>query len=241
MQQNDEIVVDNDNLLVVCDDSKETIVATQNATDPNVHEIFANDSDSISITKNDSIDENNVCYSPSWSFHGGGGVSGENDDRNARDFECDLTQSQLPVSLKFNRNTMSIFVKKTPNKLDEQQPKRQAITQQNNDFNEDSEDIICSPNFDSSEPTKVNDHFKRFRAQPNPDENYTKIYDDDEDDDDEAKERRNDRVIELLQYKDPLRSAVVLRSPRGNQPRSYTTDALYSALMDVKSGESIYR
>lgn len=39
----------------------------------------------------------------------------------------------------------------------------------------------------------------------------------------------------------PMRSAVVLRNPRGNQKRTYTTDALYAALMDVKSGESIYK
>lgn len=39
----------------------------------------------------------------------------------------------------------------------------------------------------------------------------------------------------------PLPSAVVLRNPRGNQPRTYNTDALYAALMDVKAGESIYR
>lgn len=39
----------------------------------------------------------------------------------------------------------------------------------------------------------------------------------------------------------PMRNAVVLRNPRGNQPRTYNTDALYAALMDVKSGESIYR
>lgn len=39
----------------------------------------------------------------------------------------------------------------------------------------------------------------------------------------------------------PLRSAVILRNPRGNQKRTYTTDALYAALMDVKSGESIYK
>lgn len=41
--------------------------------------------------------------------------------------------------------------------------------------------------------------------------------------------------------KDAMRHAVVLRSPRGNQIRTYTTDALYAALMDVKAGESIYR
>ena len=39
----------------------------------------------------------------------------------------------------------------------------------------------------------------------------------------------------------PPPSAVVLRNPRGNQPRTYSTDELYAALMDVKSGESIYR
>lgn len=39
----------------------------------------------------------------------------------------------------------------------------------------------------------------------------------------------------------PLPSAVVLRNPRINQPRTYNTDALYAALMDVNSGESIYR
>lgn len=33
----------------------------------------------------------------------------------------------------------------------------------------------------------------------------------------------------------------VLRNPRGNQQRTYTTDNLWAALMDVKSGESIYR
>lgn len=33
----------------------------------------------------------------------------------------------------------------------------------------------------------------------------------------------------------------ILRNPRGNQTRTYTTDNLWSALMDVKGGESIYR
>lgn len=54
-------------------------------------------------------------------------------------------------------------------------------------------------------------------------------------------QRQSSRLMELIRTKDQLRSAVVLRSPRGNQPRTYTTDALYSALMDVKAGESIYR
>lgn len=33
----------------------------------------------------------------------------------------------------------------------------------------------------------------------------------------------------------------ILRNPRGNQTRTYTTENLWSALMDVKAGESIYR
>uniref|UniRef100_A0A0K8TKT7 HTH psq-type domain-containing protein n=1 Tax=Tabanus bromius TaxID=304241 RepID=A0A0K8TKT7_TABBR len=39
----------------------------------------------------------------------------------------------------------------------------------------------------------------------------------------------------------PTPHAVVLRNPRSNQPRTYSTDSLYAALMDVKRGESIYR
>ncbi|XP_050071860.1 longitudinals lacking protein, isoforms A/B/D/L-like [Anopheles maculipalpis] len=35
--------------------------------------------------------------------------------------------------------------------------------------------------------------------------------------------------------------AFTLRNPRGNQPRTYNTEALWAALMDVKAGESIYR
>lgn len=39
----------------------------------------------------------------------------------------------------------------------------------------------------------------------------------------------------------PPPTTFVLRNPRGNQPRTYNTDALWAALMDVKAGESIYR
>lgn len=39
----------------------------------------------------------------------------------------------------------------------------------------------------------------------------------------------------------PPPNTFVLRNPRGNQPRTYNTDALWAALMSVKSGESIYR
>ncbi|KAJ6641790.1 Protein bric-a-brac 2 [Pseudolycoriella hygida] len=38
----------------------------------------------------------------------------------------------------------------------------------------------------------------------------------------------------------PSPSAVVLRNPRGNQPRTYTTDALYAALMDVKDATQFH-
>lgn len=265
MQQNDAIVVDND-ILVVCDGSNET---THNGTETNAQidtEIFPanndndNDNDdinddpnSISIIRNDSIDDMNMCYSPSWS------VPGDADDRlarvdevNAREFECDLTQ--LPTSLKFNRNTMSIFVKrtKTTTKIN-----NQPLTATNpTDFSDDSENIVCSSNFSAvrhdfnektdgtAQRTSNKHHFERFNANHS-DDGYTKMYQSTDDDDElrttRRRDKRSDRLMELLKYKDPLRSAVVLRSPRGNQPRSYTTDALYAALMDVKSGESIYR
>lgn len=277
MQQNDAIVVDSD-LLVVCDGSKET---AHNGSDSNAQidtEIFPtnndnhndnendnDDTNSITITKNDSVDDANMCYSPSWS------LPGDEDDRSTtvrveemanREFECDLTQ--LPTSLKFNRNTMSIFVKRpaTINKSNDEQryAKRLSTTNQTAaDFSDDSENIVCSPNFNSVERdfnettngttarVSGNDHhFERFNnANRSDDSGYSKIYQSTDDDDVfrtmTRGNKRSDRLMELLKYKDPLRSAVVLRSPRGNQPRSYTTDALYAALMDVKSGESIYR
>lgn len=55
-----------------------------------------------------------------------------------------------------------------------------------------------------------------------------------------SKQKKSDNG-HAMNSMNPMRSAVVLRNPRGNQPRTYNTDALYSALMDVKSGESIYR
>lgn len=222
--------------------------------------------DSISIIKTDSIDEVN-CYSPSWSLQDGGASGGESNDRKNQtqidhltDFKCDLTQSQLPTSLKFNRNTMSISVKRTASKVHG----RTKHCHQN-DFTENSENIVCSPNFNEIEhdgeldfdtskqmQSSSNGHFEQshFNARKTDANEYRKKYqsiDDDgvDDDDDDVllrtRENRSDRLMELLQRDDPMRNAVVLRSPRGNQPRSYTTDALYAALMDVKSGESIYR
>lgn len=279
MQQIDA-VVDND-LLVISDGRNETTVAPHNGTDSNahIHDIFPNDN-SISITKSDSADDVNVCYSPSWS------LTGESDDRPnrnddlSRDFEYNVAQTKLPTSLKFNRNTMSIFVKTSTTKIDERLTMRpiQTLSGHNqSNFSDDSENIVCSPNLnhpigdalmhdgggvdgdsgaDASGVTTIDDPNGQNGPFSNAsgsfgglhlrgrhfDDNFTKSYQSIEMDDDlKSTERRSERLMELLQYKDPLRSAVVLRSPRGNQPRSYTTDALYSALMDVKSGESIYR
>lgn len=255
MRQNDN------DLLVICDGSKET---THNGSDSSAQidtEIYptpntdTDELNTISITKNDSVDDVEMCYSPSWS------LPGDVDDRSpaarveavtSQEFECDLTE--LPTSLKFNRNTMSIFVKRSATASKTMDRKFAARNQ--TDFSDDSENIVCSPNFGAvrrdfndtidgaAQSTSQDHHFDRFNAN-HTDDGYTKMYHS-TDDDDELRtmntwNKRSDRLMELLKYKDPLRSAVVLRSPRGNQPRSYTTDALYAALMDVKSGESIYR
>lgn len=281
MQQIDA-VVDNE-LLVISDGTKETTVAaSHNGSNSNahIHDISPNDN-SISITKSDSADDMNVCYSPSWS------LTGESDERHNRtddlsqDIEYHVSQSKLPTSLKFNRNTMSIFVKKTNHKTDErfrmqQIPVLSSSRHSQSNFSDDSENIVCSPNFnhpignafmldapmmataatastktattmaaaaDPNEQNESSGNFERLHLHGRHfDDNHRKSYQSIEDDDElKATERQSERLMELLQYKDPLRSAVVLRSPRGNQPRSYTTDALYAALMDVKSGESIYR
>lgn len=283
MQQNDAIVVDHD-LLVVCDGSKET---AHSGSDSNIQidtEIFptnesnienVNDSDEgdnvdhatpISITQNYCDDVNTMCYSPSWSLPNEVDTAHVEDVVANRDFECDLTE--LPTSLKFNRNTMSIFVKRTnvatsssaaiANKNQRFASKRSSTINHPTDFSDDSENIVCSPSFGAIRDEAVTNNgkacrranndalqFERFNAHHSMDDGYTKIYQS-TDDDDELRtatraDRRSGRLMELLKYKDPLRSAVVLRSPRGNQPRAYTTDALYAALMDVKSGESIYR
>lgn len=58
---------------------------------------------------------------------------------------------------------------------------------------------------------------------------------------------KNEKIKEKLNFENfllnggPPPSQFVLRNPRGNQPRTYNSDALWAALMDVKSGESIYR
>ncbi|XP_031616912.1 longitudinals lacking protein, isoforms J/P/Q/S/Z [Contarinia nasturtii] len=280
--QQDAIVVDDNELHVICDDSKETTVddtSSHNNIDAGgsnssaqIHDIFTNDMDSISITKTDSIDEVNMCYSPGWSLQGGGG--GDNDDElnepsahaQIEGFDCDLTQSQLPTSLKFNRNTMSIFVKRTSGKMDDRPKSSINKTRHQNEYTENSENIVCSPNFNvdgsidfdttNQIQSSSNGHFEQsyFKARRTDANRYRRKYDsidDDggdggEDDDDDVllrpRAKRSDRLMELLQCRgDPMRNAVILRNPRGNQPRSYTTDALYTALMDVKNGESIYR
>uniref|UniRef100_A0A182NG95 BTB domain-containing protein n=1 Tax=Anopheles dirus TaxID=7168 RepID=A0A182NG95_9DIPT len=54
--------------------------------------------------------------------------------------------------------------------------------------------------------------------------------------------RSKDALNQLLNANGaPPPIAFTLRNPRGNQPRTYNTEALWAALMDVKAGESIYR
>lgn len=260
--------------------------AQSNALEHITPDIVAIDTnESISITKRErstNDDTSAICYSPSW------GVHIESDDRHRQRqqqrqpykskpierepnpsydiIECDTLMPSspptLPTSLKFNRNTMSISVKRTS--IKKADLKRRRL--QPPSFNDT---IICSPEFGHIDDIDLNDsdanggHFGRLN------ENYVNSYHhndmnviDDIDNNGEgdaddyvgdasgggnsawnraSEQRQRSRLMELIRSKDQLRSAVVLRNPRGNQPRTYTTDALYAALMDVKSGESIYR
>lgn len=254
-----------------------------NALEHITPDMFATDvNESISITKHEPTidDTNTICYSPSWSMYI------ESDDRQLRRYnpnriqqevdpsheiiECDTMMMSssppaLPTSLKFNRNTMSISVKRTAIKKADRLKRRRLQPPSFGHRNmPNDENIICSPQFEHMNDIDPNDS--------DANENYVDSYRDnsiddidngecDADADDDVvdvgdigdvsdgssalkmakNQRQSSRLMELIRSKDQLRSAVVLRSPRGNQPRTYTTDALYSALMDVKSGESIYR
>lgn len=252
-------------------------------------DVFANDTmaESISITKREPAtigDIDAFCYSPSWNMHiesderqqqqqqrpqlqrrhnRSSRFQQEMDSKHGDVIECDAIMSSpsalLPTSLKFNRNTMSISVKRTAIKMADRLKRRRlqqpppppsSFGRRNVTINEN---IICSPQFEHLQDVDPNDSDAANG-------NYGNSYHDDDDDDIDNGEcgaaddidgsselkmardqRQSSRLMELIRTKDQLRSAVVLRSPRGNQPRQYTTDALYSALMDVKAGESIYR
>lgn len=58
---------------------------------------------------------------------------------------------------------------------------------------------------------------------------------------DEVRKMEKIKFQNLLLNGCPPPNSFVLRNPRGNQPRTYNTDSLWAALMDVKAGESIYR
>lgn len=267
-----------------------------NAQEHITPDIFTNDvSESVSITKRESttIDNTNeFCYSPSWSihiesderqqqqerYHHSNRIPQEMDPNQDDAIECDAMASSqpptLPTSLKFNRNTMSISVKRTAIKRADrikrqtlQQPPPPPFGRKNVTINEH---IICSPLLEHMHNADPNDsdtangsrtqpsHYGRMRKNAgnsyHNDDLDNGVYDaadnidgDHVDHGDSSALKRSrdqwqsSRLMELIRTKDQLRSAVVLRSPRGNQPRSYNTDALYSALMDVKAGESIYR
>lgn len=231
-------------------------------SNPHAYNSLHNADNSISITQNEIIDSANICYSPSWSLPTDTNEHYNRIDDTNHEIDDDVSSPILPTSLKFNRNTMSISVKRLAARTaaDRLAQRFESTLQNPSDFNEDNENIICSPNFSAIESMDANNHsnhsepnatqsqFERFNFDARHlNENYKQLYQSHDTDHDEvdgnlkSNESPNDRLMELIRCKDPLRSAVVLRSPRGNQPRTYTTDALYSALMDVKSGESIYR
>lgn len=179
--------------------------------------------------------------------------------------------SMLCGQLKFNRNTMDISVKRTAIKTVDRLKRRRLqqpppFSRRNMTIDEN---IICSPQFEHMTDVDTNDSgangHQTMQSHFGQSNNYVNSYQDDDIDNSEyhaavadndigngddsvgnsalkmaRDQRQSSRLMELIRTKDQLRSAVVLRSPRGGQ-RTYTTDALYSALMDVKSGESIYR
>lgn len=228
--------VDND-FLLTCDSSNEAN-DNENDSEPNERNVSStkmqeDDDTSIAIEQN----AENVHFNKK---------SNDNNcveiEKNTESIEMDY--DKLPTSLKFNRNTMSIFVKRSNNDNIQQQ----TINDKCSSCNEES--IICSPQFQLA--GSANEHnLLRDQQDTDIDELFHSSMCSAQmlksiglDFHVENSNRNpNDRCFrDLLGAKreDSVRK-VVLRNPRGNQPRTYTTDSLYAALMDVKSGESIYR
>lgn len=203
----------------------------------------------------------------------------------------DTDTHTLPSALKFNRKTMTIYVKKSSEANSSQHSENHLRDSDSSSNlvrdNSAYENVVCLPNF---EPISF-DHFDNDHE----DGGYIDM--DGENDSSNGNEASNqssandgkfiicddgDMMVENTEYhcqpttsqmhhisalgarmnprigavpnmlrlpsrainanRDlPLPSTVTLRNPRSNQPRSYNKEALYSALMDVKSGESIYK
>lgn len=149
------------------------------------------------------------------------------------DAVVDDVSIDLPSSLKFNKNSMSISVKK----FHENEQKNY-------------ENIVCSPNFTHiQQQHQLNQHDRHNSMSDfmQNQRNLMKLYNDQSIDVATVSSVANASIVASNQEKlneclvNPMRQAVVLRNPRGNQARAYSTDSLYAALMDVKAGESIYR
>lgn len=129
----------------------------------------------------------------------------------------------LPKSLRFNRNTMSISINHSKNEILHKSFEPDYVMS-----NTELESITCLPTLAKLHSELITDLNKTSEDLNAEDVIKTKSH----------------KLLHYIKSKctnDPLRRAVILRCPRGNQPRNYTTDSLYAALMDVKSGESIYR
>lgn len=202
------------------------------------------------------------------------------------DLQSDDNTRILPSSLKFNSNSMTIFVTNKSGDAtgDESiggsnQDINSYMTdeQMMNSNNENGyENIICAPNL-LSLSCNSNDEDGSYNMNSSNDNlllndrQTSSIYDvetnvNSVDSSTKVENRKSNFLPPLLpfdgskEHKDsrkkyesflsfeeclrrggPPPGGIVLRSPRGNQPRTYNIQALWAALVDVKAGESIYR
>lgn len=173
-----------------------------------------------------------------------------NDENSTNDFvsnDIDI-EPKLPASLRFNQKTMSIYVKSSNKWQQQQSTSNRAIktnfthpnsSEESDNDNDLCENIVCSPMYNDQDDTIDQNHFNKMTE--------TETYSNDDEleikhvPDDTASYHVINKQQNFNLRDKKLRNLVYLRNPRGNQIRTYDTDSLYAALMDVKGGESIYR
>lgn len=187
----------------------------------------------------------------------GTGALGGGDDDN------DDINDYLPPSLHFNRNTMDISVKPKsrsggnfsygPQNYLQNSRGGKKVTEMvcmpsMEDFEEiemDDNDLLCEiPDYDpSSHPPPLHTNTTTYTTEPptsiinNPVRSaYPKILPKPNFNNGQQQQHN---TLEDTERK--VMKGLMLRSPRGNQPRTYTQEELFQALNAIKSGLSIYR
>lgn len=154
-------------------------------------------------------------------------------DNNPIEMNC------LPSSLKFDKNSMSISINKPIYPLinvndDGDVVDKLLCTRKFKQFNERIDDIDCQHSTLTIDDRSIHNKQMDKRSFIKYQRDFMRLYN-------HISDGNGKYTTTNKLKKDTMRPAVVLRNPRGNQIRTYTTDALYAALMDVKDGESIYR